>query len=38
VESLVRRFPSLELAIAADEVEFDPESFMRSILYLPLKW
>lgn len=38
VESLVRRFPNLELAIPADEVQFDPDSFMRGILKLPLKW
>jgi cytochrome P450 RapN len=38
VESLLRRFPDLELAIPADEVPFDPDSFMRGILKLPLKW
>jgi cytochrome P450 RapN len=38
VESLIRRFPGLELAIPGDEVQFDPDSFMRGILKLPLKW
>lgn len=38
VESLVRRFPDLELAIPGGEVQFDPDSFMRGILKLPLKW
>jgi cytochrome P450 len=38
VETLVRRFPNLELAIPPEEVAFDPDSFMRSTLNLPLKW
>jgi cytochrome P450 RapN len=38
VEALVKRFPNLQLAIPAEDVEFDPNSFMRSIRYLPLKW
>lgn len=38
VESLIRRFPNLELAIPAEDVLFDPDSFMRGILHLPLKW
>lgn len=38
VQSLAQRFPNLELAIPADEVPFDPDSFMRGILRLPIKW
>ncbi|SFF96922.1 Cytochrome P450 [Novosphingobium sp. CF614] len=38
VETLIRRFPTLELAIPAEDVAFDPASFMRSILSLPIKW
>jgi hypothetical protein len=38
VEGLMRRFPDFELAIPVEQVEFDPKSFMRSILSLPIKW
>jgi cytochrome P450 len=38
VETLARRFPNLQLAIPAEDVEFDTESFMRSITFMPLKW
>jgi cytochrome P450 RapN len=38
VETLIRRFPDLELAIPAEDVAFDPKSFMRSILSLPITW
>jgi cytochrome P450 len=38
VEGLMRRFPDFELAIPAEQVQFDPKSFMRSILSLPIKW
>jgi cytochrome P450 len=38
LESLVRRFPNLELAVPAEDIEFDTASFMRSIKAMPLKW
>jgi cytochrome P450 len=38
IQSLIRRFPNLELAIPADQVVFSSQSFMRSIEGLPLKW
>jgi cytochrome P450 RapN len=38
VESLVRRFPTLELAIPADEVRWPAWTFMRTVESLPLTW
>ena len=38
LEALIKRFPNLQLAIPAEEVEFDNASFMRSVKSLPLKW
>jgi cytochrome P450 len=38
VETLLRRFPKLALAIPASEVVFEKTSFMRSVQSLPLKW
>lgn len=38
VESLLRRFPTLELAVPAEEVPWLKDSFMRSVESLPLKW
>jgi cytochrome P450 len=38
VEGLLRQFPHLELAAAADEVPWSEGSFMRSVESLPLTW
>jgi cytochrome P450 len=38
IESLIRRFPHLQLAIPEEQVEFDDSSFMRSVEALPLTW
>ena len=38
VESLVRRYPTLELAIPADEVPWPAWTFMRTVQSLPLTW
>jgi cytochrome P450 len=38
VESLVRRFPTLALAIPEKEVSWSPSTFMRSVEALPLTW
>ena len=38
VESLVRRYPSLTLAIPADEVRWPAWTFMRNVETLPLTW
>lgn len=38
VETLIRRFPNLALALPAEDVPFDSKSFMRSILSLPITW
>jgi cytochrome P450 len=38
METLLRRFPTLELAVAADEVQWSPTAMLRSVLALPLIW
>jgi len=38
VRSLLRRFPTLELAIPAGEVRWPAWTFMRSVEALPLVW
>ena len=38
VESLLRRFPTLELAIPEGEVPWSTKAIMRSVESLPLKW
>jgi cytochrome P450 len=38
VESLVRRFPDLALAVPASDVAWPPWTFMRSVQSLPLSW
>jgi cytochrome P450 len=38
VESLVRRFPNLELAIPVSDVPWPPWTFMRMVQSLPLTW
>jgi cytochrome P450 len=38
VETLLRRFPKLQLAIPASEVAWEKASFMRAVQSLPLKW
>jgi cytochrome P450 RapN len=38
IESLIRRFPNLALAVPAEEIKFSTSSFMRSVEALPLKW
>ena len=35
-ESLLRRFPGLDLAVAADEVRWSESTFMRSVEALPI--
>jgi cytochrome P450 len=38
VETLLRRFPTLALAVPADQIPWQKASFMRSVESLPLKW
>jgi cytochrome P450 RapN len=38
VETLLRRFPTLRLAIPAEEVVWSKSSFMRTVEALPLEW
>jgi cytochrome P450 len=38
VETLVRRYPNLRLAIPTEEVKWSESSFMRSVEVLPLAW
>lgn len=38
VESLLRRFPTLELAVPASEVRWPPWMFMRTVEALPVSW
>jgi cytochrome P450 len=38
LETLVRRFPDLELAVPASEVHYPPWHFMRQVEALPLTW
>ena len=38
VETLLRRFPTLALAISQDEVRWSSSTFMRSVDALPLRW
>jgi cytochrome P450 len=36
--TLIDRFPSLDLAVAPNEVEWSPTAMLRSALALPLTW
>ena len=38
LEALLRRFPTLELAVPADQVMWSPSTFLRSPLAVPLCW
>jgi len=38
LEKLLDRFPSLELAVAAEDVKWSPSTFLRSPAELPLTW
>ena len=38
VETMVRRFPTLDLAVPASEVPWPPWTFMRMVKELPLTW
>jgi cytochrome P450 len=38
LESLLRRFPDLELAVPAAEIRFSESTFMRSVEALPITW
>ncbi len=38
IESMVRRFPTLELATSPDEIAWSPTSMLRSVVALPLTW
>jgi cytochrome P450 len=38
IETLVRRFPTLQLAVPADDVEWSTTSMLRSVVELPLTW
>jgi cytochrome P450 len=38
LETMVRRFPTLELAVPAEQVAWPPWTFMRMVESLPLKW
>jgi cytochrome P450 len=38
LESLLARFPSMELAVPADQVPFSTSTFMRSVEELPVRW
>lgn len=38
LQKMLARFPNLELAIPAQEVEWSKKSFMRSVTALPLTW
>jgi hypothetical protein len=38
VRSLVERFPALELAVPADEIEWPNWMFMRTVGAMPLTW
>jgi cytochrome P450 len=38
LDSLLTRFPTLELAVGADEVVFSDATFMRSVEGLPISW
>jgi cytochrome P450 RapN len=38
VETLLRRFPTLALAVAPNEIKWDKASFMRGVESLPLRW
>jgi cytochrome P450 len=38
IGTLLRRFPTLDLAIPADEVRWSPTSMLRSVEALPLTW
>jgi cytochrome P450 len=38
IQSLIQRFPDLQLAVPAEQVAFSTQSFMRSVEALPLKW
>jgi cytochrome P450 RapN len=38
LETMVRRFPTLELAVPVEHVAFPPWTFMRMVESLPLKW
>lgn len=38
LQTLFERFPNLQLAVPAQDIEFSTTSFMRSIEALPLKW
>jgi cytochrome P450 len=38
LETLLRRVPTLELAVPAEEVRFSESTFMRSVEALPVKW
>jgi len=38
LETLLRRFPTLELAVPADEVTWSPSTFLRSPEAVPLRW
>jgi cytochrome P450 RapN len=38
LETVVRRFPNLELAVPASEVRYPPWHFMRQVEALPLTW
>jgi cytochrome P450 len=38
LEALLRRFPTLELAVPADEVIWSPSTFLRSPVAVPVGW
>lgn len=38
LQTLLRRFPDLELAVPADQVKWSPSTFMRSVVELPVTW
>jgi cytochrome P450 len=38
IETLVRRFPTLQLAVPADDIRWSPSSMLRSVEALPLRW
>jgi cytochrome P450 len=38
IETLVRRFPTLQLAVPPDEIEWSTTSMLRSVAELPLMW
>jgi cytochrome P450 len=38
LKALLARFPTLELAVAAEDVTWSPSTFLRSAAVLPLTW